>query len=109
MQERRTTLQNKKMWPMLKDFAEQMDWHGQRLSDEDWKDLFSACVTGQRLVPSLSGQGFVAFGSRTKHQTKEYFSDMFELMHATAAENGVVFSDPKERALQDYPEAQRGY
>lgn len=39
---KRTKAQNDRMWPMLQDVSRQVLWHGQRLSPEDWKDIFTA-------------------------------------------------------------------
>lgn len=39
---KRTKAQNDRMWPMLQDVSRQVLLHGQRLSPEDWKDIFTA-------------------------------------------------------------------
>lgn len=92
--DKRTSAQNKKMWPMLKDVSNQVVWHGQKLSSEDWKQIFSAAVEAQRAVPGIEG-GFVVLGASTKNKDKEWFSMLFEVMYAFGAENGVVWSDEK--------------
>ena len=88
----RSDLQNKKMWSMLRDISTQVEWHGQYLSDEDWKHIFSAIIEKQRVVPGLEG-GFVVLGSSTRKKNKKWFSDLFELMYAFGAENGVRWKD----------------
>lgn len=86
--EKRSDASNRRMWAMLRDVAKQVDWYGQRLKDEDWKHIFSASVEKQRAVPGLDG-GFVILGLSTRKQSQQWFSDMFEVMEAFAAERGV--------------------
>lgn len=89
--EKRSDASNRKMWAMLRDIAKQVEWYGQKLKDEDWKHIFSASVEKQRAVPGLDG-GFVVLGLSTRKQSQKWFSDMFEIMEAFAAERGVKFS-----------------
>lgn len=89
--EKRSDAANRKMWAMLRDIAKQVEWYGQMLKDEDWKHIFSAAVEKQRAVPGLDG-GFVVLGLSTRNQSKEWMSDMIEVMNAFAAEKGVRFS-----------------
>ncbi|WP_462402262.1 recombination protein NinB [Pseudomonas sp. Marseille-QA0332] len=90
-EEVRSDAQNRRMWAMLRDIARQVEWYGQKLSDEDWKHVFSASVQQQRAVPGLDG-GFVVLGISTRRQSKKWFNDMFEVMEAFAAERGVRFT-----------------
>lgn len=83
--------QNRKMWAMLRDISRQIIWYEQKLSDEDWKHVFSASVKAQRSVPAIDG-GFVVLGVSTRGQSKEWFSDLFEVMNAFGAEHGVKFT-----------------
>lgn len=91
----RTMDQNAKLWPMLTDISEQVDWYGQHLTKEEWKDVFSAALKKQKVVPGLDG-GFVVCGQSTSKMGKREFSDLLEVMHAFGAEKGVVWSDPGE-------------
>lgn len=86
--EKRPDISNRKMWAMLRDVSHQVDWYGKKLSDEDWKHVFSASVEKQRAVPGLDG-GFVVLGISTRKQSQQWFSDLFEVMHAFGAEHGV--------------------
>lgn len=92
----RTLDQNSKLWPMLQDIATQVDWCGQKLTDEEWKDVFSAALKKQKVVPGLDG-GFVVCGQRTSTMPKQEFSDLIELMYAFGAEKGVEWSEPVPR------------
>ncbi|WP_409287509.1 recombination protein NinB [Pseudomonas guariconensis] len=90
-EEVRSDAQNRRMWAMLRDISRQVDWYGQKLSDEDWKHIFSASVEKQRAVPGLDG-GFVVLGVSTRRKSKKWFNDMFLVMEAFAAERGVKFT-----------------
>ena len=89
--EGRTDPQNRRMWAMLRDISRQVEWYGQMLQSEDWKHIFSASVQQQRAVPGLDG-GFVVLGVSTSKQSKKWFSDMFAVIEAFAAEKGVKFT-----------------
>lgn len=89
--EKRSDASNRRMWAMLRDVASQVEWYGQKLKDEDWKHIFSASVEKQRAVPGLDG-GFVVLGLSTRKQSQAWFSDMFEVMEAFAAERGVKWT-----------------
>lgn len=90
-EEVRSDAQNRRMWAMLRDISRQVEWYGQKLSDEDWKHIFSASVQKQRAVPGLDG-GFVVLGISTRKQSKAWFNDMFEVMEAFAADRNVRFT-----------------
>jgi hypothetical protein len=90
--EKRSDIANRKMWAMLRDVSKQVEWYGQKLSDEDWKHIFSASVEKQRAVPGLDG-GFVVMGVSTRKQSAKWFSDLIEVMHAFGAEHGVRWTE----------------
>ena len=92
----RTTDQNAKLWPMLGDVSRQVAWYGRKLSDEDWKHVFTASLSKLDVVPNLDGTGFVALGQSTSKMGKRAFSDLIELVTAFGAQRGVVWSDPME-------------
>lgn len=89
----RTLEQNAKLWAMLSDIECQCDWHGLRLSSDEWKDLFSAGLMKSKVVPNMEGSGFVILGQRTSKMTKSEFSDLVELIYSFGAERGVVWSE----------------
>lgn len=86
----RSLEQNARMWAMLADVAQQVDWHGRRLTSEEWKDVFSAALRRQTVVPGLDG-GFVVLGLRTSKMTKSEMGDLMELISAFGAQHGVKF------------------
>ena len=89
--------QNAKLWPMLGDVSEQVEWYGKHLTDEEWKDVFTAALKKSKVVPGLDG-GFVVLGQRTSNMTKSEFSELIELMYSFGAEHDVVWSEPVEQA-----------
>jgi hypothetical protein len=80
------------MWAVLTDIAEQVDWYGQRLENWEWKDVFTASLKRQKVVPGLDG-GFVVCGTSTSKMTIPEMTDVIELAMAFGAEKGVVFSE----------------
>jgi hypothetical protein len=93
--ETRSDAQNRRLWAMLHEISQQVNWHGNKLTDEEWKDVFSAALKRQKVVPGLDG-GFVVCGQRTSKMTKAEMSEMQELMAAFGAERGVIFSEGNE-------------
>lgn len=91
----RTLEQNARMWAMLTDISRQVQWHGLTLAPVEWKDLFTALLRGQKVVPGLEG-GFVVLGMRTSEMTRIEMSDLMEAMAAFGAERDVVFNDDNE-------------
>lgn len=87
----RSLEQNAALWAMLADVSRQVDWHGQKLTPEDWKHVFSASLKQQRAVPGLDG-GFVVLGQSTSKMTVREMSDLMEVIIAFGAERGVRFS-----------------
>lgn len=84
----RTLDQNARLWVILGEISKQVVWHGQRLTPENWKDIFTAALKRQAVVPGIDG-GFVVLGSSTKRMTVAEMGDLMELMTAFAAEQGV--------------------
>lgn len=93
--QRRSDEQSRKMWAMLGDVARQVEWHGQRLDKEAWKDMVTAALKRQRVVPGLEG-GFVVLGTSTRRMTKPEMSEMIEFLYAFGAEHGVRWTDEEK-------------
>jgi hypothetical protein len=80
------------MWAVLRDISEQVEWYGQRLTKENWKDVLTASLKRQQVVPGLDG-GFVVCGTSTSRMTIPEMTELIELAMAFGTEKGVVFSD----------------
>ena len=91
----RTLDQNAALWPRLEEISQQVDWYGQKLTKEEWKDVFSAALKKQKAVPGLDG-GFVVCGQSTSKMGKREFSDLIELINAFAAERGAILGDERQ-------------
>lgn len=91
----RTLEQNALLWAVLTDVAEQVEWYGKKLTNEEWKDVFTASLKRSKVVPGLDG-GFVVLGQRTSTMTKREFSELVELIYAFGAEREVKWSNEME-------------
>jgi hypothetical protein len=87
----RSLEQNSRLWAMLGEISEQVDWYGRKLTEEEWKHVFTAALKKQEVVPGLDG-GFVVLGQSTRNMTKAEMCDLQTLMEAFGAEKGVRFS-----------------
>lgn len=90
--------QNSRLWASLSEVSRQVDWHGNKLTPEEWKDVFTAALKRQKVVPGIDG-GFVVIGARTSKMGKREFSELLELVYAFGAQHGVQFSDPMPEPL----------
>lgn len=95
----RSSQQNRRLWATLRDVANQVEWHGQKLTSEDWKAIFTAALKGQRSAPGING-GFVVLGQSTSKMRVGEFSDLLELINAFGTERGVNWSDEARLALE---------
>lgn len=92
--------QNAALHAHLSDIAEQVEWHGKRLSLDVWKRLCTAAWLREigespEMVPALDGKGFDVIFERTSKLTVKQMSSLLEWVTAFGAQNGVRFSNPK--------------
>lgn len=83
--------QNSLLWALLTDVSSQVDWYGQKLTQEEWKDVFSASLKKQKVIPGLDGE-FVICGQSTSKMSKSEFSDLVEIINAFGASKNVRWS-----------------
>ena len=95
---KRSHEQNRLLWSRLGAIADQVEWYGQYLDAESWKDIFSASLRRARVVPGLDPGTYVPLGMRTSQMSKQEFSDLLELAAAFGAERGVTFPEDTPRA-----------
>jgi hypothetical protein len=92
--ETRSGEQNRVQWPILQEFARQIEWpingHMVKIDADDWKAVLSAAFKREtvRLAMGLDG-GVVMLGQRTSKFTKAEFSEWIEFLYATAMARGV--------------------
>jgi hypothetical protein len=90
----RTLAQNARLWAMLTDVSKQVNWYGRKLSEEEWKHVFTASLAKQDVVPGIDG-GFVVLGKSTSKMTKPEMSELQQLIEAFGAQQGVRFTAPE--------------
>lgn len=96
---KRSLDQNAKMWACLTDIAEQVEWHGLRLTPDDWKLIFLDGLKREvRLVPNIDGNGFVNIGRSSSDLSKHEMADLIELISMFGAKHNVKFHDHQEAA-----------
>lgn len=99
---KRTLDQNRLMWPLLKDFSQQVEHFGQKYTQDEWKDLLTAAFNGcTKYAPNLDGTGVVAFGVRTSKWPKDTFSAFIEFMYSEGAQRGVKWSQQSEDSYSE--------
>jgi hypothetical protein len=94
---KRSVPQNDRMWAMLTEVAGQVDYHGTKLTPDDWKLIFlDGLKREMRIVPNLDGNGFVNLGRSSSDLSKAEMADLITLIEAWGLQHGVVFSDHEQ-------------
>jgi hypothetical protein len=78
------------MWANLEDIAQQVVWYGVKLTKDEWKDVLTAALKRQKVVPGIEG-GFVVIGARTSKMTVPEMTELIELSTAFGTQQGVKF------------------
>jgi len=103
---KRTLPQNDLMWACLTDIAQQVTWHGIKLTPDDWKLVFLDSLKREvRMVPNIDGNGFVNLGRSSSDLSKAEMSDLIEIIHAFGAKHDVQFHEPPERGSSERSQA----
>lgn len=95
--DRRTVDQNRLMWALLTDLANQVEWpvdgRMQLISPDDWKHVMTAGLKQhQRIAAGIEG-GFVILGQYTHKMNKAEMAELIELIQAFGAERDVKWSE----------------
>lgn len=104
---KRNNQQNALMWALLSEVSQQVEWYGQKLSPEDWKNVCTASLTKQSAVPGIDG-GIVMVGASTSRMNKSDFSDLLQVIQAFGAQQGVKFSDQVSKEYGEWLESING-
>ena len=98
----RTLEQNAKMWAMLGDIALQTQWHGMYLCKEEWKEMITAALKKQKVVPGIDG-GFVVIGASTSKMSIKEMIDVIDFAYAFGAdpEHRVYWTEPT-KAMKEW-------
>lgn len=82
-QEMLTEQQRKVFNAACGDLAEQIVWHGNRLSKDDWRHFISGTVLGWRMLPGINrgegAPGFVMLGGSSLNLSKEKCSEALDI------------------------------
>ena len=90
----RTIDQNSALCAALRDIAKQRDYHGLKLSPDDYKVLFMDALDREtRMVPNLDGTGMVGLGRSSSSLSVEEFTGLLSLVFEWGNRNGIVWSD----------------
>lgn len=90
---KRSVPQNDLMWSRLTEISQGVVWYGQKLTPDDWKDIFTASLRKARVVPGLDAGSFVPLGMRTSDMSKDELTALLDLIDAFAAEHNVEFHE----------------
>src|SRR6478735_5315088 len=94
---KRSLPQNDRMWAMLTEVAEQVPYHGVKLTPDDLKLVFLDGLKREvRLVPNLDRTGFVNLGRSSSDLSVSEMADMITLIQQFGDANGVIFHDPRD-------------
>jgi hypothetical protein len=86
--------QNSALWAALGDIARQRDYHGLKLSPDDWKLLFLDALDREtRMVPNLDGTGMVGLGRSSSSLSKEEFTGLLSIVYEWGSRNGIIWTD----------------
>ena len=96
-EQKRTDAQNRLMWPYLTAISQQLEWHGQKYTPDDWKDYLMHQLGRGRWMPAEDG-GMVPIGMRSSDLSKAEFGDLITVIQAFAARQGVVLGDEHREA-----------
>ena len=90
----RSAEQNIHMWRVLTDLQNQVEWHGIKLTKDEWKDVITAGLKKQKVVPGIDG-GFVVIGARTSKMSIKQMIDVIDFAYAFGSERNVKWTPPK--------------
>ena len=98
---KRTLPQNDRMWAMLTDIADQLEWVERKHHAEVWKKLLFDLFDHERgtdpdLIPALHGEGFVRLGLQSSDFSIEEMTQFIEFLFAFGTERGVIFHEPED-------------
>lgn len=102
-EETRSDLQNRLMWPLIKDIQEQVAGM-ETFSPDDTKIRFLHALGQElRFLPELEGSGMFPVGQRSSTLSKTQFSALLELMFAFGGKHNVRWS---QKSLETMEQAQ---
>ncbi len=96
---KRSLPQNDLMWSMLTEVAAQAEHFGRKYTPDIWKLLFMDGLGREtKFVPALGGTTVVPIGQSSSDLSRQEMGELIDFIDAWAAQNGVIFHGPHERA-----------
>lgn len=86
----RSSQQSRLMWSLLGQISEQVSWHGNKLTAENWKDILTSSLKKQKVVPGLDNN-FVVCGTSTRKMTIKEMNEVIELAMMFGNQQNVRF------------------
>lgn len=113
----RSTEQNDKQWPMLRDIARQVPWwHTDErghwvfkpMNEASWKAVLTAGFEQEtHMALGTDGHTAVMVGASTSKYSKSKFADYIEFVSAFGAAHEVVWSEKSEDFMASVRNTQR--
>lgn len=99
---KRTSEQNDKLHAMIRDVAQQVTHAGLKLSEGDWKTLFSDALRREntRMVPNLDNSGILTLSKPTSEMSVKEVGELILLIQAFGDQHAVRFKSDGDRFLQ---------
>lgn len=97
----RSLPQNARFHAMLRDIAQQCEWAGGAMDEEDWKRLFLAAAHGQRVVPNPidpHATFIVVNNRRSSGLVKPEMASLITEIEVFGNERGVQWSERAKAA-----------
>jgi hypothetical protein len=93
-EEGRSSEQNRKMWALLTEIAQQLPLRGEFYDKESWKAIMLH-AWGQEVefLPMLNGNAFFPYGHQTSKLSKKEMASFIEFITAEGVMRGVKFAD----------------
>lgn len=82
------------------DLAQQISWHGFRLSRDDWRHMLSGTILGWRMMPAIDkgegAAGLIMLGGSSLDLSKDQCTDAITLCFS-------IGDDPESQGLKSKP------
>jgi hypothetical protein len=99
-QEMITEQQRKILNAACGDLADQIEWHGFKLSKDDWRHMIAGTIMGWRMMPAIDkgegAAGFIMLGGSSLKLTKEQCIDAITMAFH-------IGDDPSSQGLKSPP------
>lgn len=96
----RSNTQNALLWARLTEIAAKVEWYGRYLSQEDWKNIFTASLRKAEVVPGIDPGTVVVLGQRTSKMSVAEMTMLLDLIDAFAAQHNITFNESASASSQ---------